>query len=224
MIKEWIELKLTLQYISLSFIITSIIIWFNKEWYWKWSINHLSLDRDAIIVTSIVEERLTYLRLAFYLGLLISLLSVIGLLWQYIRKGIYNKEEYNIIIPWVVLILSVNWIIYPIFSRYIIHILQNNDNVIILGKMNQYMDLMISLWCTSQLLWIIPALLTIKLIRNMYIKNRIISIYIIAVCIGIITPPDILMVSMLVCVVVLLIEILIYVIIFRLQFNRSSIQ
>lgn len=206
--------RLTIQYILISVLSTCLILWINKEWYWKWCIYKLGLDRQPIIVTSILEEPLTYLKFAFLGGCFISLISIIGRSLQYIIKAIYKKNLGKLISISLIFII-INWLIYPIICQYMSYLLLSSQEVVMLGKMNQYMEYFIGSWILTQLIWILPTLLSISYLREIYIKNRYRWIYILAIIISVITPPDLLLMTIRLCILIFIIESLLFIIIFR---------
>lgn len=143
-----------------------------------------------IIITNLFEEVWTYMRVSILIGVEIWLIVVGLMLLQYIKKGLYKDEE--IFFRWLIIkIILINWIIYGLVGKTLATWIGKEGEITMMGKMGQYMDVIISIGWVVQILWVLPWIMSRISIRKHYERNRKYYIFIVAVVVGVVTPPDI---------------------------------
>lgn len=209
---QLIELKYSIIYCILSTFISILIVFLNKEYYWLLIINKLNINLTYTIVTNYIELFITYLKFSILIGMVFSINSWILIMIMFFSKGLYRKE-FNTIVNWLSLILIVNILIYPYIFKTLTYYLLNPLNIYMnyLGKFSEILKNIENIWWISQLIWLIPLILKFNIIKKYYIANRNWMILIIYICISIISPPDVILTSIIVGTIFLILEILIFI-------------
>lgn len=203
---EIIGIKNTILYCALSFIITSMSIFINKESFWWGIIQVTQWDNYNFMVTNFLEGIMAYIKMSLYLGFITSLISSIILLWEFFISATY-KKELNKINMWLMIIAITNFIMFPLVCIYLSKFLLLNAYLFIfMGKFSELLDNLINMWWISQLLWVVPLCLSIDTVRAKYIKNRNVSIIILYSIVSIISPPDVIISITLVGMFIIVLE------------------
>lgn len=180
----------TIKYIILSILSTMLVVWENKQWYWTLLVDIVGLRDKTIIVTNLLEELYTYMTMTIYIGLLIGSISIMLLIIQYIRKGLYKYEEKRVI-RWIIGIGIANGIILGWIEGKVINMLIATTDIELLAKMSEALGLIIKIQITGQLIWIIPIIMRrSEEMKRRYRENRGLWILLVGLIVGMVTPPD----------------------------------
>jgi sec-independent protein translocase protein TatC len=223
------ELKYRLLYVIITFIINFILCYYYSEEL----IYIISRPIDIIynnnfIYTTITEVFNTYIIIAINISIYITIISLIITIFLFLYSGLYAYEIKNIInyiSLSIFLITFSNYIAYkyiiPLTYTYFINLEKTKQtmlySVLLLAKINEYsvnyLLLLLLITLCSLLPILLLILLKIKIININYLNNKRNYIYIyIILIISMITPPDILSISLLSITMVIIYELIIMII------------
>lgn len=200
MIDELKVLKWHMIYILISVVLTVLTIWLNKEEFWSILIHFVDWN-GKIVVTNILESLVTYIKMSIMWGLLLSLsTSGIWLLILFIKPGYYNYEwkktiwSYSCCNNLQLNLFIINLLIYPFISRILFHWLTDSNKIELLGKISELHTNMWQVWSVVVIGWSCMWIMNITKIRQVYLKNRKTIWLLWYLLIGFVTPPDIVVV------------------------------
>lgn len=222
------EIKWSFIYYFLSFSLTFIIIWINKEQFLFIILNHINWNKHPIIVTNHFEILITYLKMSFMLTLLITVLSsLIILILLFIKPGLYHKEWLflrNQILKLELLLIVIHLLLIPFICNYFREIdssnitfqtdysengqnlYENNPTIQFLGKMSELLINLNQIWILVMICSFLIIMMKINIIRKFYIKNRKWIWLIWYLMISLITPPDITLTILIITPIIILWE------------------
>ncbi len=195
----------TLFYILLTCTLLFFIVFLHFNFYFSYILNILGWQNMSLMFTVPTEEIIC--KFTFSLSMVLLLITTYATheFIKFIKKGLY-LYEYKSILSIFYFIGLVNILGTIIIGRYLVPQLYTGD-IELIGKVSQQIELIINIQWSVQLLWIVPILFRIEAIKKIYEKNRRVGIFILALIIGLITPPDIRIMIVVVTSIVGIIEI-----------------
>lgn len=163
-------------------------------------------QNKKLIYTGLTEAFLTYLKLAYFTSLFITIPFVMSQFYLFITPALYKKEK-RIILPYLICApllffigaISVYYFILPVAWKFFISFEQQNNFIIPLqleAKISEYLELVIQLVIAFGIAFQLPVLLLfmiqVGLIDIIDLKRgRKFAIVIIFIIAAVITPPDV---------------------------------
>ncbi len=206
-----IELRNRLMLISLFFIISFSICYFYIEELYNLllfpltdNFSRLNLQRK-LIYTGLSEAFSSYIRLSFFLGILIIFPYISWHLHRFISPALYKKEKkfFNILIFLSPILFYLGcffayYFVFPLAWKFFISFENLNSSMPIelQAKISEYLSLSIRIIIAFGIVFQLPIVLTILIRANIISKKTLANkrkyVFLVFFIIGaIITPPDI---------------------------------
>ena len=200
------ELKLKVIYTIIVFILSFIAAYYYVEEIYKFLlsplINQLGDDRH-LIYTSLAEVFFSYLKLAYYVALFITIPFFTTQIYIFMAPGLYRNEK-NIILPYIIFApilfllgaIFVYYLIFPLAWKFFLSFQRlGGMDIRLEAKISEYLSLVLNLVIAFGVAFQLPILLTI-LTRIGVItaadlsKKRRYAVVLIFILAAILTPPD----------------------------------
>lgn len=156
-----------------------------------------------LIYTSLPEAFFTYMKVSFFVGLLVSAPVIFYQLWKFIMPGLYQKEK-RYVMPFVIVAtlffaMGVSFgffVVFPVGFKFFLG--YSNENIMALPSMKEYlgfaMKFLFAFGITFELPVVMFFLAKMGIVNAKGLrKNRKYAVLIVAIVAAILTPgPDVL--------------------------------
>jgi sec-independent protein translocase protein TatC len=178
-------------------------------------------ENSHLIYTSLPEAFITYLKVAFFSGLVLSSPVIFYQIWKFIMPGLYENER-RYVLPFMIIatlffLAGVSFAYYVVFPYGFQFFLGfQTDNIAALPAMRDYlglvMKLMLAFGITFELPVIMYFLARMGIVNpGMLRRNRKYAVLIVFIVAAILTPPDVISQIMLAIPLIVLYEVSIWV-------------
>ena len=178
-------------------------------------------ENSHLIYTSLPEAFITYLKVAFFSGLVLSAPVIFYQLWKFIMPGLYENER-RYVLPFMIVatlffVTGVSFAYYVVFPYGFQFFLGfQTDSIAAMPAMKEYlgfvMKLMLAFGITFELPVIMFFLAKMGIVGPQVLKkNRKYAILIVFVVAAILTPPDVISQTLLAIPLLILYEVSIWV-------------
>ncbi len=174
------------------------------------------LGDAEIIYTSLTEGFFTYLKVAYFTALFISIPYFLMEVWSFVSPGLYEGEKktflpFLIMTPFLFYLGGAFVYFFVIPNAWEFFMGFQNENIMLTAKMSEYLSLIMSLIIAFGLCFEIPVILAllvkVKIVNYESLKKfRKYFVIVAFVCGAFLTPPDIISQLFLAAAIILLLE------------------
>ncbi len=156
---------------------------------------------DKLIFTGLTEPFFTYLKVAFFGGVILALPVIMHQVWKFVAPGLYGSER-KVIIPLVLLSLVFfamggafgYFVVFPFGFEFFLGF--SGDTLQAMPSMREYLSMAVNLLLAFGVVFQLPLFLTVfarfGLVSTDFLKkNRKYAILAIFIVAAILTPPDV---------------------------------
>ncbi|HON38315.1 MAG: twin-arginine translocase subunit TatC [Desulfomonilia bacterium] len=186
-----------------------------------WPLTKVLPENSRMIYTSLPEAFITYLKVAFFAGLILAIPVIFYQIWKFVMPGLYPNER-RYVIPFMLVatlffLAGVSFAYFVVFPYGFMFFLGfQTESIAAMPTMKEYLGLVMKLMLAFGVCFELPVIMfflaKMGLVNPQWLKkSRKYAILIVFVVAAILTPPDVFSQIMLAIPLLILYEISIWV-------------